>query len=298
MTRALAVGLAVLVCCATAAGQVPSAPVGAHEWVAYSADIRITFASGKEAWGRRLQDEHGCVRDEMVHPDGSALITLINFQTQQTYRLYHGSWTSQPMRMGQLPHAPLQLRVTRKADPIEGFDAYVHEANVRSPKGDYLETTTVIPALNFFRAVVTTPTGERRVAANIKVAPQPHEEFLPPPGALVTEQPGFGGFMSFSAVVLRLSFAGQAPFEAVTTEESAYAVKTPSGIALTLVTSVIDQVKHVVRIRVLANATGRPGDVRGDLLDEVTVPLGSTGSTTKLGETLTIAVTRVATATK
>jgi hypothetical protein len=297
MTRLLAWVLA-LACCATGADQDHPAPSGPTEWVAFSADIRITFANGKEAWGRRLQDEHGCIRDEMVHPDGSALITLINVQTEKTYRLYHASWTSQPMRIGQFPRTPIQLRVTRKTDPIEGFDAYIHEANVRSPKGDYLQVSTVIPALNFFHALLTTPSGERRVAANIKVAPPPHEEFLPPPGAVVTEQPGFGGYMSFSAVVLRLSFAGQPPFEAVTTEETAYAIRTPSGIPLTLVTSVIDPSKRVVRIKVLAEAAGRPGNVRGDRIDEVTVPLGSTGATTKLGETLTIAVTRVGTATK
>lgn len=33
-----------------------------------------------------------------------------------------------------------------------GFDAYVNEARVRSPKGDYVAVSTVIPALNFFHA--------------------------------------------------------------------------------------------------------------------------------------------------
>ena len=60
-----------------------------------------------------------------------------------------------------------------------------------------------------------------------------------------------------------------------------------------LVTSVTDREKQLVRIRVLANATGRPGDVRGELVDEVTVALGAAGETTKLGEPLSIAVTRV-----
>jgi hypothetical protein len=68
MTRTLAVGLAVLAYCPTLAGQSQSPPEAPRVWVAFSADIRITFANGKEAWGRRLQDEHGCVRDEMVHP--------------------------------------------------------------------------------------------------------------------------------------------------------------------------------------------------------------------------------------
>jgi hypothetical protein len=278
--------------------QKPADPAGPREWVAFAADIHITFANGREAWGRRVQDEHGCTRDEMVHPDGSALITLLNFQTERTYRLYHGSWTSQPMKMGTMTRTPIQMRVSRKTDSIEGFGAWIREANVRSPKGDYTEVVTVIPALNFFQAAYVTPNGEHRSAVNIKVGPQEHDQFVPPPGALVTEQPGFGGFMSFSAVALRLTFAGQAPVDVVTTEETAYTVKTPSGIPLTLVTSVTDPVKHFVRIRVLANATGSPGNVRGDLLDEVTVAPGESGQTTRLGETLTIAVTRVATAAK
>ena len=296
MGRATVFLLAAWSCCRIAAAQPPPAALtGLREWVAFSADIRIVFANGREAWGRRVQDEHGCTRDEMVHPDGSALITLINLRTETTYRLYRGAWTSQPTRVGQFPRAPSQLRVTRKADPIEGFEAYIHETILRSPKGDYQSVETVIPALNFFRAIVTMPTGERRTAANIKVGPQPHEEFLPPSGAVVTPQPGFGGYVSLSAVVLRLSFAGQTPVDAVTTEETAFAIKTPSGIPLTLVTSVVDPVKRVVRIRVLTSATGRPGDVRGDLLDEVSVALGATGETTKLGETLTMTVTRVGT---
>src|SRR4029079_6096641 len=66
----------------------PDAP---QEWVAFSADIRINIPNRPEAWGRYVQDEHGCVRQEMVHPDGSALVTITNFETERFYRLYHGS---------------------------------------------------------------------------------------------------------------------------------------------------------------------------------------------------------------
>ena len=271
----------------------PDAP---REWVAFSADIRINIPNRPEAWGRFVQDEHGCVRQEMVHPDGSALVTITNFQTERAYRLYHGSWTAQPMRMGTMTRHPYQMQVNRKTDPIEGYDAYISISNVRSPRGDYKQEDTVIPALNFFRAAFVTPTGERRTATNIRVGPQAHEQFLPPPGAVVTDQPGYGGFMSFSAVVLRIAFTGGTPIDATTTEETAYAFKTPSGIPLTLLTSVVDREKNLVRIRVLQNATGRPGDVRGDLLDEVQVALGATGQTTKLGEPFSVTVTRVASA--
>jgi hypothetical protein len=121
---------------------------------------------------------------------------------------------------------------------------------------------------------------------------------VPPRAAVVTEEPGFGGYMSFSAVVVRIVFAGQPPIEAVTTEETAYAVKTPSGIPLTIVTSVVDREKALVGIRVRQNARGPPGNVRGDLLDQVLVALGGTGQTTKIGDGLALTVRRVGGVTK
>lgn len=294
--------MALIVCLAASGASLPrqdrQAPLSPQEWVAFSADVRINIPNRAEAWGRYLQDEHGCVRQEMVHPDGSALITMTNFQTERMYWLYHGAWTSQPMRMGTMPRRPRQLSVSRKTDSIEEFDAYISVSTVRSPRGDYKEEVTVIPALNHFRAITTTPSGERRTAVNIHVGPQSHDQFVPPPAAVVTEEPGFGGYMFFSAIVLRIAFAGQTPIEAVTTEETAYAVKTPSGIPLTIVTSVVDREKALVRIRVLQSASGAPGNVRGDLLDEVQVALGGTGQTTKIGDMLTLTVTRVGGVTK
>ncbi|HTM24586.1 MAG TPA: hypothetical protein VL225_05280 [Vicinamibacterales bacterium] len=292
-----------LIACLAASSAAPprqdrQAPSPPQEWVAFSADVRINIPNRPEAWGRYVQDEHGCVRQEMVHPDGSALITMTNFQTERMYRLYHGAWTSQPMHMGTTPRRPYQLPVGRKTDSIEGFDVYISETSVRSPRGDYKQEATVIPALNYFRAIMTTPSGERRTAVNIHLGPQPHDQFAPPPGAIVTEEPGFGGYMSFSAVVLRIGFAGQTPIDAVTTEETPYAVKTPSGIPLTIVTSVVDREKALVRIRVLQNASGPRGNVRGDLLDDVQVALGATGHTTRIGEALTLTVTRVGGLTK
>jgi hypothetical protein len=291
--RVIALIVCVIASGGSLAGQTKRLPSAPDTWVAFSADLRINMPNRPEAWGRYVQDEHGCVRQDVVHPDGSALVSITNFQIERFYRLYHGSWTSQPMRMGTLPRRPMQGPAGQKTEPIEDFEAYVSEQNMRSPQGEYREVLTVIPALNFFRAIVNFPSGERRTAVNIRVGPQTHEQFLPPPGAAVTEQPGFGGFMSFSAVVLRIGFTGQPPIEAVTTEETAYPIKTPSGLPLTLVTSVIDKEKNIVRVRVLNNATGGPGNISGDLLDEVQVALGATGQTTKIGETLSIAVTRI-----
>ena len=76
------------------------AAVGPQEWVAFSADLRINIPNRPETWGRYVQDEHGCVRQEVVHPDGSALVTITNYQTERFYRLYHAAWTSQPMHLG------------------------------------------------------------------------------------------------------------------------------------------------------------------------------------------------------
>ena len=275
------------------AGSLPRLPDQMTRDTEVLLDLRINIPNRPETWGRYVQDEHGCVRQDVVHPDGSALVTITNYQTERFYRLYHAAWTSQPMHLGTMPRRPMQRTVERKTESIEGFAAYLTEVNNRSPRGDYKEEITLIPSLNYFQPIINTPSGERRTAVNIRIAPQPHEQFLPPPGAVVTEEPGFGGYMSFSAVVLQIAFGGQKPVEAVTTEETAFPLKTPSGLALTLVTSVIDSEKNLVRIRVLDHAAGSPGRVQGELLDEVDVALGASGQTTKIGETLSITVTRV-----
>ena len=50
-----------------------------------------------------------------VHPDGSALVTMTNLQTERMHRLYHGAWTSQPMRMGTMPRASVST-ITQPED--------------------------------------------------------------------------------------------------------------------------------------------------------------------------------------
>ena len=112
--------MALIVCLAASGASLPrqdrQAPLSPQEWVAFSADVRINSPNRAEAWGRYVQDEHGCVRQEMVHHDGSALITMTNFQTERMYRLYHGAWTGQPMRMSTMPRRPYQRSVSRKTD--------------------------------------------------------------------------------------------------------------------------------------------------------------------------------------
>jgi hypothetical protein len=136
----MAASIALVVVLLSILAQDPARPPAPRSWVAFSADVRIEMPKRPEAWGRYVQDEHGCVRQEMVHPDGSALITMTNFETERMYRLQRGSWTTQPMRMGPMPRMPHQLPVTRKLEPIEGYDAYLSEQNVRSPRGDYKST--------------------------------------------------------------------------------------------------------------------------------------------------------------
>lgn len=92
-------------------------------WVAFAADVRVVYPGQAEKWGRYVQDEHGCQRQEMFYPDGAAMVTLLNFETMKMYRLSRSSWTSQPMKPGPETRRPLTLPVHQKAEPIEGFDA-------------------------------------------------------------------------------------------------------------------------------------------------------------------------------
>ena len=47
-------------------------------FVAFSADLKIANPKRPEAFGRYLQDEHGCTRRETVYPDGSPMIVIMN----------------------------------------------------------------------------------------------------------------------------------------------------------------------------------------------------------------------------
>lgn len=263
----------------------------------FSAELRITHPTRPLAFGRQLQDEHGCMRRETVHPDGSLMITITNFETEKTYRLMRGSWTEQSMRLiPGLPRRPRTATVERQLNPIEGFEAYLSVMPMKSPRGDYTQESIVIPALNFFVAHQVSQNGETITAQNIRLGAPDHAEFLPPPGAATGKLPGVGGSIQLSAVVIVVTFAGKPPLELTTTEERPVNVTTPVEDTVQLVTTVVDDAKNLVRVRIMKNAVAKgpgPGNVHGDVLDDVQLTLGGTVQTTKLPENFTVTVTRI-----
>jgi hypothetical protein len=264
-------------------------------WVAFTADLKITHPKRPDQYGRFAQDEHGCRRMETVLYDGTAMVSLTNYEHQKFYQLMRGVWTVQPMRIGPIgaPAPPSRARA-KKLDPIEGFDAWLSSTPVKSPRGDYIMESTIIPALNDFEAVRTSPSGETTTAFHIKVGAVDHREFEPPPGAVASERPGYGGFMSFAAVVVHAAFEGAAPVELTTMEEDPAVLRTPGGDTLSIVTTVTDSTEAVVRVRVMKNAKKvRTGLVEGDTVDEIIVKLGDTGRTSKLVENFSVTVIRV-----
>ena len=46
-----------------------------------------------------MQDEHGCLRRETVHPDGSLMGNISNYENATSYSLKRGSWTAQGIRL-------------------------------------------------------------------------------------------------------------------------------------------------------------------------------------------------------
>lgn len=263
-------------------------------WVAFSAELKITHPSRPLAFGRQLQDEHGCLRRETVNPDGSLMVTIHNYENATSYSLMRGSWTSSAIRLfPDLPRRPPASRVVKFVRKIEGFDAYLSVVNVTSPRGNYTQERLVIPALNFFVAEQTHPNGDTITAQNIRLATPDHAEFLPPPGAAIGEQAGVRAGQ-FSAVVVRIAFAERPPVELTTTEEKPMDLRTHADETLQIVTTVVDDARNLVRVRIMKNAEERGlGNVIGDVLDEVQVALGGTVQTTKLPENFSVSVTRI-----
>jgi hypothetical protein len=268
-------------------------------FVAFSADLKITSPKRPDAFGRYLQDEHGCTRRETVYPDGSPMIYINNFVTQKTYRLTTSGWVVQAMRIIEgtaLPRRPRSMSVIKKVDPIEGFEVWTSTMRItNSPTGETSREILVAPALNFFEVVQKLGT-ETFTAHNIKVGPVDHSEFLPPPSVSPVEMQNAGGFMQFLAVDLEVS-GETLPGVTLTAVE-----ETPTPMPLTargfehlqLVTTIVDNERGLVRVRVMTNAKrAGPGKVTGDILDEVDVLLGSTVQTTKLPQNLTIRVLRI-----
>ena len=282
-------------------GAGPQAPqgtlrvMGPKTFVPFSVELRITHPTRPPAFGRHLQDEHGCMRRETVHPDGSLMVTINNYEDAKTYSLMRGNWIVQEIRLiPGLPRRPPSSRfVTKEAPPVEGFDTYLSAVTVKSPRGDYLRETRVAPALNFFEVAQTLPTGDTITAQNIRLGAPDHAEFLPPPGAAVGERPGLRAGQ-FSAIVVAVTFENRGPVELTTTEERPMELRTPMAETIQIVTTVIDDAKNLVRVRIMKNAAAAGlGAVKGDLLDEVLVQLGGTVRTTKLPENFSVTITRI-----
>jgi hypothetical protein len=270
--------------------RVPSPPA----FVAFTAELRITHPTRPAALGRYVQDEHGCTRRETVNTDGSLIVTINNFEAARTYSLMRGSWTSQEIRLiPGLPRRPRTMRVDRPATPVEGFDTYLSSVTVKSSRGDYIREATVAPALNFFEVVQTLPNGDTISAQNIRLGAPDHAEFLPPPGAAIGERPGVRAGQ-FSAVVVAVTFENRGPVELTTTEERPMDLRTPMADTIQIVTTVVDDAKNLVRVRIMKNAASAGiGNVKGDLLDDVLVQLGGTVRTTKLPENFSVTITRI-----
>ena len=287
--------LAIVMTLQAAQGVPVPAPPPATGWVPFVADLKITQAGRPDHFGRHLQDEHGCTRQETVNIDASAIISIQNYETQKFYQLLRGTWTVQPMRIGPIARRPPAPRArVKKADPIEGFEAWLTSIQVRSARGDYRREATVIPALNEFEALHTSPNGQTVTAFNIRrIAPDPGE-FLPPPSVVLVERQEPGGYITFSAVVVRTQFEGREPLDLVTTEETPADLRTPTDDKLAIVTTIVDDAKNLVRVRVMRNAVRRGlGRVEGDVLEEVQAALGETVKTTRLPENFAISIRRI-----
>ena len=267
-------------------------------FVSFSADLKISNPKRADAFGRHLQDEHGCVRRETVFPDGSPMIVITNHETKKAYRLGTSGWTVQPMRIIEGPapfaHRPRTMPVITRVDSIEGFEVWTSTIKItNSSKGETSRDMVVIPALNFFEPMQKLG-SDTITAHNIRVGPVDHAEFLPPPSVSPAEVQEPGGYLQFQAVELQVLIAEQLAVTLETTEEKLAALQMPGFEHLQIVTTVVDNEKGLVRVRVMANAKRvRVGVVSGDVLDEVEVSLGSTIRTTKLPQNLTIRVTRI-----
>jgi hypothetical protein len=269
----------------------PPAPT---TWVAFSADLEIFTPGEPPEYGRHVQDEHGCRLRETVDA-GQRTITITNQHTNTTYRFAGGRWTAQSMRTGPEASRPItRMRVDAKAPVFEGFDAFVLQRLTKSADGESYRETLVIPALNYFEPVLTLPNGRTITARNIKVEPQSHDLFLPPATAEVTSLPGFGGSMRFAAVVVAVTFPGQPARELTTTEERVYEFTTPEGRTYKMLTTVVDWDTNQVRVRLVENPKGPLGNITGEILDEVRLPLGGTAATSKLPENFQLRITRIA----
>ena len=77
-------------------------------------------------------------------------------------------------------------------------------------------------------------------------------------------------------------------------EETLMPLGVPGFEHVQLVTTVVDNERGLVRVRIMTNAKRAGiGKVSGDVLDELEILLGATARTTKLPQNLTIRVVRI-----
>ena len=267
-------------------------------WVAFSAELELVDGNGQVRTGRVFRDEHGCERAETpTGPKGSMVITIQNFEEHKVFSSLNGRWSVQAMRPAPRPRPRPAGYRPPTLERHEDFDVYEHWIDVRRPDGTITRRRRVIaPALDDYYVSFERPDGQTQTARNIRLGPQPAELFQPPAGTELAERPGIGGSMLLQAVVLRLAADGREPIEIVTGEGTPYLLPSSAHGAISVLTEVIDDDTGVVRVRVIRNAQGRvPGVVTGELLDELSVGLGSSAQTTKLPENVAITVTRIGT---
>lgn len=272
------------------------APKLSTDWVPFSALLRITRPDGSESAGRFYRDQHGCERQEtQMGPQGTLIVTIKNFETERFYRLMLDRWSSQQMRVGPERTAPRKSGPTR-ASPTkrEGFDVFPVRVTTERRGGTKTVTRSLVaPQLDGFALEREIPPDRLQTAHSIRLGPPDPTLFLPPAGQPITEEPGYGGFMSFSAVELRIAFPGRPPIDVVTTEETPYTFQTPSGQPLSLVVAVTDRLLDRVVIRIMRNASGRAGNIKGELLEVLETPLGGTRSTIRQAENFEVTVIRI-----
>jgi hypothetical protein len=269
----------------------------ATAWVPFSAELTLHRADGTTASGRFFQDEHGCERKESpTGPRGTTVITIQNFEQQKFYQSINDRWTVQPMRLGPGgTRVPRDIRGVPLGRTLEGYALFEQQINLRLRDGTTtVRRNVVVPELNHFivEQTIGVKDGDVMKAHAIKKGPPDPSLFVPPPGAVVTEREGFGGAMRFHAVELQIRFAGREPVNLVTTELTPSPTTTPGGETLFVVTEADDRLERVT-VRIMRNATGQRGTVRGDVLEIMELPLGASSPTTKLAENFEIRVVRI-----
>jgi hypothetical protein len=267
------------------------------KWVPFSAELTLHRADGTTAPGRFYQDEHGCERQETpTGPRGTMVVTIQNFEEQKFYQSINGRWTVAPMRLPNGHKMPRVIRGTPLERKLDGFSLVEQRLPSRKPDGTVSEVRHVlVPELNYFLAERPSGLKDQDLikAHSINVSPPDPSLFAPPVGTELREVAGYSGSMQFVAVELQVRLPGREAFKVETMEMKPATVSMPNGETLFLVTEVLASDSQRVSVKVMRNAVGRPGAVRGDVVETLEIPLGGGLATTKLAENFEIRVVRI-----